>query len=186
MTRTLSALPALIAALAMPALVHGAEIATPIAGGPAAADQPVELAQLFTSQEWIDALLTPVKPDPVRGLAVVPGVEVRVQFAFGSAELTDASKATLTALGQALESEKLAPFQFRVNGHTDAVGEVPFNQSLSERRAAAVEAYLTGNFAIDPDRLISVGLGEEVLLNPDNPAAAENRRVEIMNIGPAG
>lgn len=187
MNRTHIGLPGLIAALTMaPALAHGAEIPPPES---TVAQQPptelVQMAQVFTSEEWIGALLTPVKPDPIRGLKVVPGVQVRVQFAFGSAELTDASKATLDQLGIALTSEQLSGYEFRVNGHTDAVGEAPYNLVLSSERASAVETYLSAKFAIDPDRLIGIGLGEEVLLNPDNPAASENRRVEIMNIGPA-
>ena len=178
MNRALLVLPGLLVALATPVFAQDTK-------GHAAAE-PVQLAQVFTSEEWIGALITPVKPDPQRGLSVVPGVQVRVQFAFGSADLTAASKSTLDELGKALESDQLAPFQFRINGHTDAVGEKPFNQTLSESRASAVQDYLTANFAIDPARLNSVGLGEEVLFNEDDPAADENRRVEIMNVGPAG
>ena len=178
MNRALFALPGLLIAMAAPALAQDAD------RQPSA--ELVQTAQVFTTDEWIGALITPVKPDPVRGLAVVPGIQVQVQFAFGSASLTDASKSTLNELGKALESDQLARFQFRINGHTDAVGEKPFNQTLSESRAAAVEDYLTANFAIDPDRLIAVGLGEEVLLNEEDPAADENRRVEIMNVGPTG
>lgn len=188
MNRTLYGLPSLLIALTMaPALAHAADIRAPEAA--AARQSPAELvqvAQVFTSEEWIGALLTPVKPDPVRGLSVVPGIQVRVQFAFGSAELTEASKTTLDQLGIALTSEQLSRYEFRINGHTDAVGEAPFNLTLSSQRAAAVEEYLSNSFAIDPARLIGVGLGEKVLLNPDDPAASENRRVEIMNVGPAG
>lgn len=177
MNRVFLVLPGLLVAMAAPAFGQDA------AGQPGI--EPVQIAQVFTSEEWIGALITPVKTDE-RGLAVVPGIQVRVQFAFGSADLTDSSKSTLDELGKALASEQLSPYQFRIHGHTDAVGEKPFNQTLSENRAAAVEDYLTANFAIDPARLISVGLGEDVLLNNDNPAADENRRVEIMNIGPNG
>ncbi len=159
----------------------------------------VQVAQSVTTEDWIEALKEPVDPAELRvrdritrGLRVeatapppATGVQFKVQFAFGSASLTDTSKATLNELGKALESEQLSSFQFRINGHTDAGGERPFNQTLSESRAAAVENYLTANFAIQPERLNSQGLGEDKLLNEENPAADENRRVEIMNIGPA-
>lgn len=177
MNRAFLVLSGLLVALTAPAFAQDADRQ--------ASGDPIEVAQVFTSDEWIGALITPVKPDE-RGLAVVPGVQVQVQFAFGSASLTDASKATLDELGKALASDQLSPFHFRIHGHTDAVGEKPFNQTLSEQRAAAVESYLTANFAIEPERLISVGLGEDVLLNTDDPAADENRRVEIMNVGPSG
>lgn len=188
MNRILLGLPGLLVAVAMaPALVHAAEVGAPQSSPSSQISvEPVQLAQVFTSEEWIGALITPVKPDPIRGLAVVPGVQVRVQFEFGSAELTAGSKATLDQLGIALSSDQLSPFRFRIHGHTDAVGESPFNLALSEQRAAAVENYLAGEFQIAPARLIGIGLGEDVLLNPENPAAAENRRVEIMNVGPAG
>ncbi len=175
MNRTFFAVSGLLVAMAAPALAQDT--------APQPSAEPAQLAQVFTSEEWIGALITPIKLDE-RGLAVVPGVQVQVQFAFGSASLTDASKSTLDELGKALESEQLSTFHFRINGHTDAVGERPFNQTLSESRAAAVESYLITNFAIDPERLNSRGLGEDRLLNEEDPAADENRRVEIMNIGP--
>lgn len=176
MKRASFVLPGLLVAMAMPAFAQETARQT--------ADPMVQVAQVVTAEEWIGALLTPIKLDE-RGLAVVPGIQVRVQFAFGSASLTDSSKATLNELGKALESDQLSSFQFRINGHTDAVGERPFNQTLSESRAAAVQNYLTANFAIQPERLNSQGLGEDKLLNEENPAADENRRVEIMNVGPA-
>jgi hypothetical protein len=37
-----------------------------------------------------------------------------------------------------------------------------------------------------PARIDAVGLGEEQLLNRRNPAAAENRRVQLINIGKLG
>lgn len=185
MSRANCFLPSLLVAMTAPALVYGADLGMPGTDAQHLSSGIVQVAQAVTTEEWIDALKTPLKPEE-RGLVVVPGIEVRVQFAFGSAELTTASRETLDQLGIALASEQLSPFQFRINGHTDAVGEVPFNKTLSERRANAVEDYLTANFTIDPDRLISLGLGEEVLLNSVDPAASENRRVEILNIGPAG
>jgi outer membrane protein OmpA-like peptidoglycan-associated protein len=38
-------------------------------------------------------------------------------------------------------------------------------------------------FGIAPSRIEAVGLGEEQLLNAANPEAAENRRVQLINIG---
>ena len=162
----------------------------------------VLLAQAMTEQQIIEALKTPVDQSGLaaldrrtRGLRVVvdpstpppvSGVQFKVQFAFGSADLTDDAKGVLNELGSALSSAALSPFKFRVTGHTDAIGEDRFNLGLSEQRARAVENYLATNFGIDRGRLESVGVGERVLLVPDNPAADENRRVEVMNIGAGG
>ena len=157
----------------------------------------VQVAQAATTEDWIEALKEPVDPAELRvrdritrGLRVeasapppATGVQFKVQFAFGSAELTDEARSVLNELGTALNSEQLTPFRFRITGHTDAIGENRFNLSLSEQRARAVERYLSANFGISQSRLESVGLGESMLLVPDNPAADANRRVEIMNVG---
>ncbi|NNG03496.1 MAG: OmpA family protein [Inquilinus sp.] len=168
---------------------------------PAGATEQGELllAQAMNEQEIIEALKNPVDQTGLealdrrtRGLRVVvdpstpppvSGVQFKVQFAFGSADLTDEAKGVLNELGSALSSTELSPYNFRVTGHTDAIGEDRFNLGLSEQRARAVENYLAANFGIERSRLESVGVGERVLLVPDNPAADENRRVEIMNIG---
>jgi len=42
---------------------------------------------------------------------------------------------------------------------------------------------LINPFGINPARIEAVGLGEEQLLDRANPKAAENRRVQLINIG---
>lgn len=109
-------------------------------------------------------------------------MDFNVFFAFDSAELTPQARAELRALGHALGSPELRPYRYLIAGHTDAVGDPAYNQLLSERRAAAVREYLITAFAIDPDRLIAVGFGEERLKDPANPRAGINRRVEVAMI----
>ncbi|MCC5966873.1 MAG: OmpA family protein [Natronohydrobacter sp.] len=109
-------------------------------------------------------------------------MDFNVVFAFDSAELTPQARAELRALGRALESPELRPYRYLIAGHTDAVGDPAYNQRLSERRAAAVRDYLITAFAINPDRLIAVGFGEERLKDPANPRAGINRRVEVAMI----
>lgn len=67
-----------------------------------------------------------------------------------------------------------------VAGHTDNMGETDNNQELSERRAAAVIAWLH-NAGIAPDRLTSIGYGASMPLHPNDTEAnrAANRRVEL-------
>lgn len=112
-----------------------------------------------------------------------PSMSFQVEFAFASAELDPTARALLDELGTALASEQLAPYRFRLTGHTDAVGEDGYNKGLSERRARAVREYLVSKFSISRQRLDSVGMGESRLLDQDRPDAAVNRRVEITNIG---
>ena len=109
-------------------------------------------------------------------------MDFNVFFAFDSAELTPQARAELRALGHALGSPELRPYRYLIAGHTDAVGDPAYNQRLSERRAAAVREYLITAFAIDPERLVVVGFGEERLKEPSNPRAGINRRVEVAMI----
>jgi outer membrane protein OmpA-like peptidoglycan-associated protein len=112
-------------------------------------------------------------------------VNLSVQFATGSAELTAAARQTLNQLGQALSQPALAPYRFRIEGHTDTVGTAAANKELSDRRAAAVADYLAANFKVDRSRLDAVGMGEQGLLvaTPDQTAEPRNRRVAVVNLG---
>jgi outer membrane protein OmpA-like peptidoglycan-associated protein len=69
----------------------------------------------------------------------------------------------------------------RVEGHTDAQGDDAHNQKLSERRAAAVAAYLTKK-GIDSGRLNPRGYGETqpIADNKTRGGRAQNRRVVFV------
>jgi outer membrane protein OmpA-like peptidoglycan-associated protein len=69
---------------------------------------------------------------------------------------------------------------FLVAGHTDAKGSDAYNLILPDQRAKAVAG--VENFHIDPKQLVAVGFGEEKLKNSENPLAAENRRVQVVNM----
>jgi len=71
-----------------------------------------------------------------------------------------------------------------VLAHTDTSGSAEYNLSLSQKRAAAVAAYL-GSHGVARARLSSRGLGESApLYNPDltETQQAANRRVELRVI----
>ena len=114
-----------------------------------------------------------------------PSVNLTVEFATGSADLTPQARQTLDQLGRALTSADLAKFRFRIEGHTDTVGSPGTNKALSERRAATVADYLEKNFGVVSARLDAVGFGEDGLLVPTPPqtANAQNRRVKVVNLG---
>lgn len=116
--------------------------------------------------------------------AGVAAVSITVTFPSGSATLTPQAEATLAPLGRALSSPELAPFRFRIEGHTDTVGDAASNQRLSERRAEAVRGYLVAKHGVAPRRLEAVGLGETRLLvpTPDGWEEARNRRVQVINL----
>ncbi len=166
----------------------------------AAAPTPAR-AQEVLMPNAIKCELNPACPKPkrhVRGIqrgrrgvimeGVVPSdqpnsVNVYINFAFNSAELTSDARITLDRLGTALRDPQLAPFAFTIAGHTDAVGGDAFNQKLSERRAESVRSYLIAQFGIAAERLTAKGYGETQLLDPANPEDGINRRVQVINVG---
>lgn len=153
---------------------RGIRLAPPQGG--AAAPAPVMHAS--TSQ----ARMASASPAAASG---GPSVNLTVDFANGSAELTPQAMATLDQLGKALDSSDLANYRFRIEGHTDTVGSPALNKTLSERRAEAVVSYLTSKFNVQPSRLEPVGMGEQGLLVQTPPQTPEprNRRVQVVNLG---
>jgi outer membrane protein OmpA-like peptidoglycan-associated protein len=117
--------------------------------------------------------------------AKAPAVALDIRFASGSDELTDSARDTIERIGAALKSSQLGTYRFRVEGHTDSKGNPDANQSLSERRAAAVKTYLVEKDGIKPDRLETVGKGSSEPLDAEHPASGVNRRVQIVNLGPS-
>ena len=117
--------------------------------------------------------------------AVGRSINLTVVFDTDSAQLTPQAMDALDALGRALSNRQLADYRFRIEGHTDTVGTPDYNTALSERRAAAVAAYLTSKFGVAKARLEPVGVGEQGLLVPTPPQTPElrNRRVQIVNLG---
>ncbi len=109
-------------------------------------------------------------------------VNLYVNFAYDSAELTSDARITLDRLGYALSDDRLKGFSFMIEGHTDAKGSAAYNQGLSERRAQSVREYLIAQFGIDAQRLSAKGFGKSYLLDPSRPEDGVNRRVQILNI----
>lgn len=108
---------------------------------------------------------------------------IAIQFDFGSARIRPDSFKAVGLMADALNHPYLQSYRFIIVGHTDAVGSRETNLKLSEQRAAAVREALINPFQINPARLEAVGFGEEQLLNRSKPDAAENRRVQLINIG---
>ena len=114
-----------------------------------------------------------------------PNVDVRILFAFDSADILPEAKPSLDELGKALTDPKLTGGRFLIAGHTDAKGSDEYNLALSQRRATSVKAFLIETYKVDEGRLSVIGFGEEQLKNKEDPLADENRRVQIVNTGSA-
>lgn len=110
-------------------------------------------------------------------------VTIAIQFDFDSARIRPDSFRSIGLMADALNHPYLLGYRLMVVGNTDAKGSREYNLKLSQERADAVRAALINPFGISPSRIDAVGLGEEQLLNRNNPDAAENRRVQLINIG---
>ena len=127
------------------------------------------------------------KPEPVAMPApkAAPAIE-RVTltsdalFDFDKAELRPEGKSKLNAVAAKIKADNINVDQIKVTGHASAIGEEAYNQGLSERRAAAVKAYLIEN-GIDSGRIVTLGMGERqpVASNSTPEGRAQNRRVEV-------
>jgi OOP family OmpA-OmpF porin len=123
---------------------------------------------------------------PVERAAARPEATLQVRFGFDSAQLTPQAIEVLDNLGRALSSPSLALYRFRLVGHTDAQGTEAYNVNLSQRRAEAVRAYLMERWNVDSSRLVPEGRGFRELVDKSNPLSPANRRVQVINEGPAG
>jgi OmpA-OmpF porin, OOP family len=126
---------------------------------------------------------TPQADAPVEPQAPAerPSLSLLIQFDFNSATIRLESQQALTNLASALQSKELQEAKFAVEGHTDAKGRAEYNQRLSQLRADAVRHFLMIK-GIDSTRLMAQGKGSTELSNKDDPNAAENRRVKIVNL----
>ncbi len=110
------------------------------------------------------------------GHAVLPDLE----FQTGAANLGAGPYTSLRTLSAWLSANPTA--RIILVGHTDAVGSLDANISLSERRAAAVADRLIDTFSVDPGQLQSAGAGylSPIAPNLTEVGRAANRRVEVV------
>jgi outer membrane protein OmpA-like peptidoglycan-associated protein len=109
-------------------------------------------------------------------------IDLTINFDFNSAAITAKAESQLNNLGDALRNPRMENEVIVLGGHTDAKGSDEYNQKLSERRAEAVKKYLVEKLHVSAENLSTVGYGKKHLLNTANPFAAENRRVQIINM----
>jgi outer membrane protein OmpA-like peptidoglycan-associated protein len=110
-------------------------------------------------------------------------LDADVFFDFDKHDLRRDARDTLAGVAEQISADGAT--QLHIGGHTDAKGDNDYNQRLSERRAAAVEAFLADH--LDGVRMTTEGFGETQPVAPnetpdgeDNPdGRALNRRVDI-------
>lgn len=112
----------------------------------------------------------------------LPSIDIEIFFEYDSAAITTQAKPKLQTLGKALSDAKLKGQKFMIAGHTDARGSDAYNLALSQKRAESVKRFLVKEFKLDEGKLVVIGHGEEQLKVKDKPDAAENRRVQVVNL----
>jgi outer membrane protein OmpA-like peptidoglycan-associated protein len=151
---------------------------------------PRDTARATEDQRFIDTLrnrttrsLTTDERSRIAALVKdKPSIDLEINFEFNSAIIGPKAIPQVTALGDALTSADLKGRTFVLAGHTDAVGDANYNQTLSEQRSDAVKRYLMDKYGIDASHLLTVGHGKTRLKNTSSPYAAENRRVQVVNV----
>jgi outer membrane protein OmpA-like peptidoglycan-associated protein len=137
-------------------------------------------AQAQTAEERAKALereladLKGKKTD--RGIVVTLG---DVLFDTGRATLKPGAYSVIDRLATVLKEDPQR--KVLVEGHTDSVGTDDYNQDLSERRAASVQAALFER-GVEASQISTVGKGETTpVASNDSPVGRQqNRRVELV------
>ena len=119
----------------------------------------------------------PPAPPPAKEKLVLRGVN----FDFAKYNIRPGDAAVLDEAATTLKANPGVTVD--VNGYTDAIGSVEYNQKLSERRAASVVKYLV-KAGISEDRLVPKGFGKTdfVATNDTAEGRAQNRRVELIPV----
>lgn len=146
---------------------------------------PKALADTSALKKYVKDVFYDVEADaPSR--AITPAACETITFGnlnFGF-NLYQITKEMEPALEQALAILKDSKCQkFNIVGHTDNVGGVPYNQKLSERRAASVAKWFSDK-GFDAKRLAPSGKGklEPKFDNKTEEGRHLNRRVEITSV----
>jgi OmpA-OmpF porin, OOP family len=128
----------------------------------------------------------PLKRPPIaEELVELPKILVEVRFDPDSAIVRPESYQTLGLIADAMVRANMLPYVFLIVGRTESTGKRDFNLTLSQRRADSIRDVLVNTFKISSKRLQTLGLGEEQLLDANQPAAAINQRVAIVTIAKA-
>ncbi|MGV1792994.1 MULTISPECIES: OmpA family protein [Rhizobium] len=116
-------------------------------------------------------------------VAHLPQMVVEVDFQNDSVAIEPESYRTLGLIADALHHPNLWDYKFLVVGHTSSTGSDQHNLDLSQQRADAIKEILATTFAVSPDRLFAVGVGKYFPIAGTKSEAADNRRVQLFNLG---
>lgn len=145
------------------------------------AEQQTALAQASASEAQLQAGRLQLRLDELQARPTERGMLVTlgdVLFEFNRADVRPAAQPALRKLADFLQ---LYPTRrILIEGHTDNIGSAGANESLSRRRAEAVDRALM-DMGVSAQRVSTIGYGEEFPIagNATDTERALNRRVEV-------
>jgi OmpA-OmpF porin, OOP family len=118
-------------------------------------------------------------------LLKLPQFAADLQFDEDAAVIRPESYRMLGRIADTLYHPSLLGSKFLIVGHTVSTGRRENNLTLSQRRADVIRDMLINTFKISPKRLVTLGLGEEQMLDSAHPTAPVNQQVQVMTVGKA-
>ncbi len=111
------------------------------------------------------------------------GIVIRfnnILFDYKKHKLTTKAKKNLLKFVAILKKHN--KYDIRIEGHTDNIGDIGYNKTLSDKRAKAVSQFLANMIGIDKKKVAWIGKGEKnpIASNKTKKGRAMNRRVEII------
>ena len=109
-----------------------------------------------------------------KGRAVAAGVV----FEPGTDRLRPEANGTLAEVAGLLQQNP--DLKLTIEAHAYTAGNADANLALSDKRAAAVKAYLARTHKVSPARLVTQGLGDTTPAAGDNDASRRIDRIELV------
>ena len=142
------------------------------------ADDP-ELAKFLTGEANTPAAQTQLTPEAIQNSQPIGDLQVRgeVNFGTGSATLAAEGQKTLAQLASEINEFNRETIAVQVIGHTSKTGSAALNQTLSQKRAEAVVAYLKSQSV--SHNILAEGKGFSAPLPGIPEKDPRNQRTEI-------
>lgn len=123
------------------------------------------------------------RPPMAPELNKLPHFVAEILFDDDAAVVRPDSYRTLGRIADTLTHPSMLGYKFLIVGNTASGGRRDFNLTLSQRRADVIRDILVNTFKVSPKRLVTLGLGEEQLLDRAKPGSPVNQQIQIATIG---
>lgn len=123
------------------------------------------------------------RPPAVPQLSRLPQLVADIQFDEDAAVVRPESYRVLGRIADTLYHPSLLGYKFLIVGHVPSTGRRDHNLTLSQRRADVVRDVLVNTFKLSSKRLLSIGLGEEQLLDRTRPTSPVNAQFHLVTVG---